>query len=666
MWAQPPLLWGVRACLVLLLLTPFVVTHATYFPFVIGKAVYSRSVIALLLCLWTALVFAKPAFRPPRSTLLALLAAGLVACAVAAYFAVSPTRSVWSTYERMQGLVDSAHWFVFFLVTVSVLREPGGVRALLNANLGAALVIGCLSVVGYFLGEVPLYGAPERDAPRVGSVFGNATYLGAYTATNILIAAGFLARSFVNTTANGTEERQRAQSKRDSNALLPWRIFWTATAVTNLLALIFSGSFTALVALGGGLGFLVVAAAFFARSRRVRRFALAVGLLGGTGLLAGGTLFFVPGAFPAITETTLDHPLLQRLADSNANNISFVKRRLAWVAGIKGFAERPLLGWGPENYSVLFARHVTGIGQKTELHDYAHNKIIEEAATKGVFGLVCHLALWLYAYHVIWRAARRRPRAECIFAIFVGAALTAYFVQQQALVDTLTLTLQLMLMFAFVASLETVGVNDSNPQRPGRFAKFAAWWRVRFAPGAALRRVVFAVFGCASVVLAAGSLTTSQAIYAAAKNIGGFGTVVPTAKRPFAHVEQGIADFEPLANAARLVLIFETARRWPRLRLRQRAEAKRLLAVSEREGMLALAVEPQNWQIHATLAKLYCAAGRTEPGYLARAFEERANALKLAPQMDSFLPRSLILHDRCTGAEPVNATQGAQGGPPNR
>ena len=107
----------------------------------------------------------------------------------------------------------------------------------------------------------------------------------------------------------------------------------------------------------------------------------------------------------------------------------------------------------------------------------------------------------------------------------------------------------------------------------------------------------------------------------------------------------------------RLVLIFETGRKWPGMRLRQSAEAKRLLALAEREGMLALAVEPQNWQIHATLAKLYCAAGRTEPGYLARAFEERANALALAPQMDSFLPRSLILHDRCTGAAKDNAAR---------
>ena len=660
-WSQPPLLWGVRICLALLLVMPFVITKTTYFPFVVGKGVYSRTVIAVMLCLWTALVLVKPSFRPPRSKLLALLAAGLVAYAVTAYFGVSPTRSVWSTYERMQGFVDAAHWFVFFLVTVSVLREPGSIRALLNANLGVALAIGCFAVVGYFAGELPFYGVPERDAPRVGSVFGNATYLGAYAATNIFVAVGFLARSFfggfggagngANVISSGApQEKRRGQAaERDANVLWLWRAFWAATAVTCLLAVIFTGSFTAIVALGGGLGFLVVATAFFASSRNVRRVALVIGVLGGCALVAGGTLFFSPSSFPAITETTLDHPLLQRLANANANNISFVKRRLAWGAGIKGFFERPLLGWGPENYSVLFARHVTGIGIKTELHDYAHNKIIEEAATKGAIGLACHLALWFFAFYVIWRAARRQPPADRVLALFVGAGLTAYFAQQQALLDTLTLSLQLMLLFAFVASLETVGAKPRHGKIDDESAaQEAGQTPTRRPPHLALRLALGVVFACVSVALATVSIATSRAIHTASVNLGGFGPVVASTERPFAHVEQSIADFEPLANMPRLLLIFETGRKWRRLRLRQSAEAKRLLARAEREGVLALEVEPENWQIHATLAKLYCLAGSTEPGYLVRAYEERAKALELAPKMDSFLPRSLIMHERCT------------------
>ena len=644
--AQSPLLWGVRICLVLVLLTPFVVTSATYFPFVVGKAIYLRMVIEVLVCLWAALLLLRPSCRPPRSIVLLLLGAGLLAGAAAALFGVSPTRSLWSTYERMQGLVDTAHWFAFALVAVSVLRDAAAVRALMNANLGVALVIGCLAIVGYFAGEVPFYGAPERDAPRVGSVFGNATYLGAYATVNLLLAAGFLVRSFVAKTARG----DAAQTQRDRRARWLARAFWTATALVCLAALVFSGSFTALLALGGGIVFLV-GAACFAHARVVRRLALGVGVLGGLAAVAVGALFFFPKAFPAIAEATLEQPLLQRLANSNVRNPSFLKRRLAWRAGIEGFVERPLLGWGPDNFVVVFGRYATGIGVKTEVHDYAHNKIIEEAATKGLVGLACHLALWGFALHVVCRAARRGAAADRVFATFVGAALTAYFVQQQMLPDSLALSMQLVLLFAFAASVETAGGRSAQrfrrgqpvPQTPSRSQKTEPSGKVN----AYLRKLGIGAFAGGLVALSVWGLTTNHSIYRATTNITGFGPTRPTHERPLAHIEQALRDFEPLANSTRVRLYTEIKGKWRLIRVRRSAAARRLLALAEREGELAMEVEPQNWRIRATLAKLYCVVGVTEPGYTARAARERAKALALAPQMDTFLSWDLVLHERC-------------------
>ena len=622
--APEPLLWGVRICLALVLLTPFVVTSSTYFPFVVGKALYLRVLIEVALCLWAALILLRPSCRPPRSIVLLLLGVGLVVGGVAAVFGVSPTRSAWSTYERMQGLVDSAHWFAFALVAASVLRDTASVRMLLNANLGVASVIGCLAIVGYFAGEVPIYKVAERDAPRVGSVFGNATYLGAYATVNVLLAAGFLARSFVERTAHGGAART-------------WfaRAFWAATALVCVAALIVSGSFTALVALGGGIAFLVVVAAFVARSRLVRRLALGLAVLGGLASVPVSALFFFPKAFPAIAEATLEQPLLQRLAKSNVQNPSFLKRRLAWRAGLEGVAERPLLGWGPDNFVVVFGHHATGIGVKTEVHDYAHNKIIEEAATKGLVGLACHLALWGFAFFVICRAARHGAAVDRVFTMFVGAALTAYFVQQQMLPDALALSMQLMLLLVFVASVETVGSRHAD--RSGSDGAPARQ---------TLRRVGVGALASAAVVLAVGGLATNHAIHRATTNIVGLGPAKPIRERPLAHIEQAIDDFKPLANSTRVRLLVEIKNKWRFLRLRRSADARRLLARAEREGALALAVEPKNWQIHATLAKLYCVVGVTEPGYMVRAARERAKALALAPKMDTFLSWDLKLYEK--------------------
>ena len=55
----------IQAGIVLLLLTPFVVSPRTVFPFVVGKALYSRSLIEVVFVFWTLLALFHPRYRPP-------------------------------------------------------------------------------------------------------------------------------------------------------------------------------------------------------------------------------------------------------------------------------------------------------------------------------------------------------------------------------------------------------------------------------------------------------------------------------------------------------------------------------------------------------------------------------------------------------------------------
>ena len=75
---------GIWAGFALLLLTPFVVTVETAYPYTVGKAVYSRTLIALIVALWVPLALANATFRPRWSWLFALLAASFVVALVAA------------------------------------------------------------------------------------------------------------------------------------------------------------------------------------------------------------------------------------------------------------------------------------------------------------------------------------------------------------------------------------------------------------------------------------------------------------------------------------------------------------------------------------------------------------------------------------------------------
>ncbi|MYJ76236.1 MAG: hypothetical protein F4089_14595, partial [Gammaproteobacteria bacterium] len=112
----------------------------TIFPFLVGKALLFRCIVEVVFVAWVVLAVSNPRYRPPRSLLLGLLALALAVATVSALQGASVMRSLFSTYERMGGVLDQAHWFVFAVVLVSVARATQW-RVLLNVNLGVGVVV---------------------------------------------------------------------------------------------------------------------------------------------------------------------------------------------------------------------------------------------------------------------------------------------------------------------------------------------------------------------------------------------------------------------------------------------------------------------------------------------------------------------------------------------
>ena len=58
------LLRAIRIGVVMLFVAPLIVTPSTVFPFVVGKAVWSRSIIEVILGLYVLLAIRVPEYRP--------------------------------------------------------------------------------------------------------------------------------------------------------------------------------------------------------------------------------------------------------------------------------------------------------------------------------------------------------------------------------------------------------------------------------------------------------------------------------------------------------------------------------------------------------------------------------------------------------------------------
>src|SRR3989344_3229408 len=115
--------WLVLGGLLLLALTPLLVSTSMFFPFITGKGFFFRAVTEIILALWIILALRDPNYRPRRSWILLTMSAWLLVTALATAWGANPYRSFWSNFERMEGLISYLHLFAYFLVLISILRR---------------------------------------------------------------------------------------------------------------------------------------------------------------------------------------------------------------------------------------------------------------------------------------------------------------------------------------------------------------------------------------------------------------------------------------------------------------------------------------------------------------------------------------------------------------
>lgn len=654
--------WSILAGIALLLLMPFVVTPETVYPYVVGKAVWSRALIEIVFALWAVLALAHPSYRPPRSWLLIALAAGWVAAALAAGFGVSAQRSLWSTYERMQGVVDLTHWVALAVVLTAMFRTASGWRALLTLNVLAGVAMACLSIARYYQLSVPFYGMlPELQWPRIGGPLGNPLYLSGYMLVQLWVALGFLAQSCLSVPdaappsrrrqPRGRRRRPATQRRPRQGSRWPAIVGWAVAVALLSWAFGLTRSAGGYVGLAAGGGFLVVTGAFLGR-RRTRRVAVAALVALGAAAVPLGIHFFSGG--PAPTAPWLDNPVGRQIARISLQQDTVQSRLTSWRTGLEGFAERPLFGWGPGNFEAVFGRFASGYASVTDAHDHAHSEIVEVAATTGIGGLAAYLALWTLAFTVVWRAARTMDGQSRTLTLFVGAALASMLAFNQFLFSTAPGSLHAILLLSFAAGLETTAFRAARrPRLPARLT----------AAGAALldRRGVRIALAATAVGVAAVGLKTHQSVFTAANTRHLAGQSPPSTL-----LARNIEAFQPLANTFRRRLFAELDLAWERLRVDDTDRARRLLEWAEREAAEVVRTEPQSWQIHHTLARLYRTVATTDPQHQAAAQRYLERARTLAPNRAVFpvatgAPDALTLRRLDDGRHELrwNAPEGA-------
>lgn len=425
--------FAILAGLFIIPFIPFLVSSSLFFPFITTKAFVFRIIIEVIFAAWVLLALLDKDYRPRKSPLLYAALAFLGVMGLANLFGVDPLRSFWSNFERMEGYVTLLHLGAFFLVMGSVFREEMW-KKWWNTSLFASglMVFYCLFQLG---GAVTI----NQGGVRVDGTFGNASYLAVYMLIHIFVASMFMWREWRRPVL---------------------RYSYLALVLGQLIILYHTATRGAILGLLGG---VLVVALLNIRNReeqRVRK--ISISLFAGVLLIVGG--------FFALKDTALvtGSPVLSRFATISTEEIKSGGRSFVWPMAIEGFKERPILGWGQDNFIYVFQKHYSPEMYHLEpWFDRAHNIFLDWMVAGGLLGIITYLALYGVTLYTIWRPAspnrgERDGEMPHMEKSILTGLLAAYFFHNFFVFDHL---ISYILFFAIMAYVYSRGTGPALFER---------------------------------------------------------------------------------------------------------------------------------------------------------------------------------------------------------
>ena len=351
----------------------FIVSNTMFFPFITGKNFTFRIIVEIAAAAWFLLALYDAQYRPRFSWVLASVAALLVTMCISNIFGEYPLKSFWSNYERMDGYVTLVHFFLYFLLCGTMLNTDKLWTRFFNTNIVVATLLS-LYAFAQVSGTVSV---SQGTAWRIDATFGNSTYMAVYMLFHIVIALLLFMR---------TQSRLR------------W--FYGIMVVIFAFLLLQTGTRGTTLGLIGGTLITTAYIAFFAVGYKKLRATAAYALI---------ALVIAALAFIAVRDTAFvqSSPMLSRIANISLSEGSV--RFMVWDAAWQGVKERPVFGWGQENFSYVFNKFY-----KPELYvaetwyDRSHNIVMDWLVTGGFVGALIYFsvlgtAVWYVAVRPLVR-----------------------------------------------------------------------------------------------------------------------------------------------------------------------------------------------------------------------------------------------------------------------
>jgi O-antigen ligase len=357
--------------------------------FVLPKLVLARLLVIVLTVVLVAGWLRQGAITWKRTALDLPLLMFVGSAAISTIFAVNRNLALFGTYSRWEGLLTITTYALLFWLAVQLISGEVGAGWLTWSLLFSGYLIAVVAVLqaafgvlggGYFQGSSYI---------RADATMAHPDFLGIFLAMLLPLAVAKLISSQSGLT----------------------RLLAANLAIVLSLGLV--ATFTRAAWIGAVMGLAIVLAFGRGRFRVVPVVVLAAVLV-----IAFGALAWFVAARPASVPSGVANIYARIASIPDLSSGSTAERLAVWKDTPPLIAARPILGWGPGTFGLVYPRFQTA-NRNAVLFDFPHEEALDVLAAQGVVGFVAYLWI-LFAFVRAFWTSRHRAGAVALFAAWVA------------------------------------------------------------------------------------------------------------------------------------------------------------------------------------------------------------------------------------------------------
>lgn len=347
--------------------------------------------------------------------------------AISTFTGVDWYRSLWDGHERMLGLFTMGHYVLYYLILTHTIQKSGQWKRLAHVFWGISVIVILAGLWQRFIDPEAIL---NRGAERVSSTLGNPIYLSALGLFVVFLSLHLLVQI----------------PKRTYLTL--WRSIYGFGIVIGIAGIFIGGTRGTFLGLLAGIALAIVLYFFLLKDSSLKKIRTYLGVL----ILSG--IILVSGLFIFRTTPVVKQiPMVGSLLSIDISKGTASTRLMAWDIAVESWKEKPLFGWGVNNYYYAFNEYYRPAflehGWGETWFDNAHSMVFNTLNTKGIYGLLFYLGLFAGAGYQSFLLYKKEDINIHTYVIISGF-LVAHFVHNIFVFENPTSYIYFFFILAFL------------------------------------------------------------------------------------------------------------------------------------------------------------------------------------------------------------------------